>query len=186
MSISEFEDYEYLLALLKFNTAPTVYCNKVGTLVNLQSSKRDLKNCYLTHSTSFERILKLDSIILKQSDNSLLVYFYKPESLRHRLTNPKVKDFLSDRGYIYDDFSESLITLKLHFNTNNCPCEIGIFLGYPLEDVKAFMEKRCDCKCVGYWKCYNNAVTSKLKFFIYDLMKWFVVQQASFKRAPLT
>jgi hypothetical protein len=37
------------------------------------------------------------------------------------------------------------------------PHEIGLFLGYPPEDVRGFMEHRgCGCKCVGCWKVYGD------------------------------
>lgn len=37
------------------------------------------------------------------------------------------------------------------------PHEIGLFLGYPLEDVKGFIENKADCsKCSGCWKVYGN------------------------------
>lgn len=37
------------------------------------------------------------------------------------------------------------------------PHEIGLFLGYPVEDVKGFIENKASCaKCVGYWKVYGD------------------------------
>lgn len=37
------------------------------------------------------------------------------------------------------------------------PHEIGLFLGYPLEDVKGFIENKADSsKCSGCWKVYGN------------------------------
>ena len=39
----------------------------------------------------------------------------------------------------------------------NFPHEIGVFLGYPLEDVIGFIENAGqNCKCAGYWKVYCN------------------------------
>ena len=35
------------------------------------------------------------------------------------------------------------------------PHEIGLFLGYPPEDVQGFLENRL-CKCVGCWKVYGD------------------------------
>ena len=37
------------------------------------------------------------------------------------------------------------------------PHEIGLFLGYPPEDVKGFIDNNAEnCKCVGAWKVYGN------------------------------
>ena len=39
----------------------------------------------------------------------------------------------------------------------NFPHEIGVFLGYPPDDVRGFMKSPCDgVKCVGSWKVYGN------------------------------
>lgn len=47
---------------------------------------------------------------------------------------------------------------------NGFPHEIGVFLGYPLDDVKGFiLNKGRGCKCCGLWKVYcNECETRKL------------------------
>lgn len=47
---------------------------------------------------------------------------------------------------------------------NGFPHEIGVFLGYPLEDVVGFIQNEGrECKCCGLWKVYcNEAETKKL------------------------
>ena len=48
------------------------------------------------------------------------------------------------------------------------PHEIGLFLGYPPEDVCGFMENRaCNCKCIGCWKVYGDEAAAKKKFAQY-------------------
>ena len=45
------------------------------------------------------------------------------------------------------------------------PHEIGLFLGYPPEDVCGFIENKAeDCKCVGCWKVYGDADKAQLLF----------------------
>lgn len=45
------------------------------------------------------------------------------------------------------------------------PHEIGVFLGYPLSDVRGFLEDEGrNCAYVGYWKVYDN-VHSKIRLF---------------------
>ena len=45
------------------------------------------------------------------------------------------------------------------------PHEIGLFLGYPAEDVCGFMEHReCDLKCVGCWKVYGDEAAAQKTF----------------------
>lgn len=43
----------------------------------------------------------------------------------------------------------------------NLPHEIGLFLGYPAEDVKGFIEnKAASSKCSGCWKVYGDEQTA--------------------------
>ena len=42
-------------------------------------------------------------------------------------------------------------------NKKDFPHEIGVFLGYPIEDVKGFIESpHSGYKTVGTWKVYSN------------------------------
>lgn len=60
--------------------------------------------------------------------------------------------------------SEDHIVRKLR-RSEDFPHEIGLFLGYPLEDVAGFMELGpCSCKCTGCWKVYGNVEAAKKKF----------------------
>ena len=50
-------------------------------------------------------------------------------------------------------------------DTSRFPHEIGLFLGYPPEDVRGFIENKADnYKCVGTWKVYGDEKQAKKKF----------------------
>jgi len=80
-------------------------------------------------------------------------------SLRHKAVTQIVQELLKNYGY--EDFSleKSLLHLKKRLHGYKCfPHEIGIFLGYPLEDVKGFIDnKGKNCQSCGFWKVYCNA-----------------------------
>ena len=45
------------------------------------------------------------------------------------------------------------------------PHEIGLFLGYPIDDVVAFIaNKGRNCLCCGCWKCYTDAEAARRRF----------------------
>ena len=79
--------------------------------------------------------------ILRVQQERALVYVYRQEALAALLAQADVQAFLRQR------LAES-------------PCfphEIGVFLGYPLSDVVAFMrDGGRGCRCSGCWKAYTN------------------------------
>lgn len=53
---------------------------------------------------------------------------------------------------------------RLH-DSDEFPHEIGLFLGYPPEDVSGFIENRPgSCKLTGIWKVYGNAEEASRTF----------------------
>lgn len=49
------------------------------------------------------------------------------------------------------------------------PHEIGLFLGYPLEDVQGFIEHHAEgYKCVGCWKVYGDEEHARREFRRYQ------------------
>lgn len=62
--------------------------------------------------------------------------------------------------------------LKNRYTQFNCPHELGVFLGFPLNDVMDFMNCK-DKKCLscGYWLVYNNLQEAKETFNRYDKVK---------------
>ena len=62
--------------------------------------------------------------------------------------------------------------LKNRYKEFNCPHELGIFLGFPLNDVMDFMNcKNKKCLSCGYWLVYNNLQEAKETFSMYDKVK---------------
>ena len=168
-------DRDYLEAILKAYTAPTVFCGKTGTLVNLVNPSRDLSRCW-ARDESIKRAIPLAHAELINPKGSLLLYFYDRKRLEHRLTDRRCRAFLENRGYQYATVDEAIAELKTRFLIG-CPDEIGIFLGYPVSDVEAFSQRRHH-RFVGYWKCYENILLSKVRFFLFDLAKYFVMNKA--------
>ena len=91
--------------------------------------------------------------VLRKTDMSSLIYVYRPSMLFKAVNNDHVWNILSSYGYI-------------ERSTQPCfPHEIGLFLGYPVEDVKEFIfNKGQNCKCCGVWKVYYNEQESVRTF----------------------
>ena len=76
-------------------------------------------------------------------ESTVLVYVYRKKQIEASLSQRDVQELLKNYGY--EDFSleKSLLHLKKRLHGYKCfPHEIGIFLGYPLEDVKGFIDNK--------------------------------------------
>ena len=160
---------ERMFRLISVHCAPTVAGLKISTMVNL--SHFGAKTCELWEGTAREaaKRLGLDDYVLHTSSRSHLVLFYRAHELRAHLEELPNKEFLISHGYREDgSLEENLARLRSRFS-EGCPHEIGIFLGYPLADVKAFCCKdKRQCLATGYWKCYENVEESLRLFRAYD------------------
>ena len=107
--------------------------------------------------------------ILKSTDNFALIFVYRRAKLQALLNRVEIQDFLSTYGY--NDFTINGCLQVLESNTNSTcfPHEIGVFLEYPLNDVKSFIAKKgMDYKCVGCWKAYHNKNEAQKTFSLYE------------------
>lgn len=96
--------------------------------------------------------------VLIWRDKSALVYVYRTAMLEKELKQPGTLELLGKYGYKNGEVDDCLKYLKQRLLRCSCfPHEIGVFLGYPLEDVKGFIENRGEnCESCGLWKVYCN------------------------------
>ena len=102
---------------------------------------------------------------LQVRDGTALVYVYRPAKLKQDLKQDGVASFLSRYGYRCFHADAALDRLRKRLDqTTEFPHEIGLFLGYPLGDVKGFIQNSGkNSKCCGSWKVYcNESETEKL------------------------
>lgn len=114
---------------------------------------------------------------LCQRGNKDIVFLYRSRDLKKHLSKPKVLFFLKEYGYEGRDFKEDIGRLKdrverFYERDKTFPHEIGVWLGYPLEDVRGFIENQGkNCLCCGYWKVYSNVARARRIFQSFDRAK---------------
>lgn len=111
----------------------------------------------------------LRMVPLRFSEEKALIYLYRPRKLSQDLTDADAEKLLRRCGYDTGSCEKCVCGLirKLQ-KQEDFPHEIGLFLGYPPEDVCGFMEcgPEC-CKCTGCWKVYGDEEAAKKKFAQY-------------------
>ena len=111
--------------------------------------------------------------ILRVSGGKALIYLYRAEELRRTLDDGGVRRLLRACGYRCFDVDGALDTLKARLNDLDAfPHEIGVFLGYPLEDVLGFIKNGGrNCLSCGCWKVYSNEREALKAFERYEKCK---------------
>lgn len=109
--------------------------------------------------------------ILKEcpSVQACMVYVYRSRWVDQILEQPPVGAFLQTLGYRLETTQSLLAQLSQRFCLEQTyPHEIGIFLGYPLEDVQGFMAYQGrNFTCCGLWKCYGDPHAAQARFAQY-------------------
>lgn len=145
--------------------APTLAGLKVGNLFTYTyENESDLIDAIEHYNQKLNK-KGVYFVILKMKRKKAMIYVYRKNRLNEILSMKDIQDFLQSYGY--DQFQEEhcLELLRKHLNCDDFPHEIGVFLGYPLHDIKAFIENKGDgCKCVGYWKVYSNEKEARSTF----------------------
>lgn len=106
---------------------------------------------------------------LRYRNNRALIYAYRPSRLSRDLKEHEASRLLEERGYTGGTPECRLIQLKQRLGEDmEFPHEIGLFLGYPPEDVCGFIENKAEgYKCIGQWKVYGDEAQARKAFAMY-------------------
>ena len=117
----------------------------------------------LRHAAHWDKKLSplgIRVLVLKAcpKQDACVVYVFRPAQLELQLSDQANRDFLAGRGYPTTTMEDSLSHLSRQLCLEqDYPHEIGVFLGYPLEDVVGFIENAGrNYTCAGRWKCYGD------------------------------
>lgn len=174
--VSLLSDYEYLLFGIAYRIAPTLMGIKPSSLISLIDGSRNVLQIWAEHKEEICSHLETDYLEIKTSLGRTLVLFYKKRMLARHLAAADNQEFLMKNGYPRNlKLKEKLILLKNNFE-DRCPPEIGIFLGFPLNDVQAFIEHQgSQYVLCRYWKVYHHPERAEQVFRNYDLAKLMVM-----------
>ncbi len=155
--------------LLVRHCSPTLAGMKAGSLFSCDFPSQE---ALCQEIRQLNRILVpkgLSVLPLRFKDGKALIYVYRPGSLSALLQDTTAAGILADCGYRDSGVVHCVCHLCSRFRSGeDFPHEVGLFLGYPPEDVRGFIDhKACDYKCVGCWKVYGDEQAARETFARY-------------------
>ncbi len=176
MKLRTSQDEETKMALLlAIHCAPILSGSKAANIMTVTVHEFD-RIGYLLQGTGIRyRFLKT------KGDKGIL-YLYREKRLRQYLEQEEIQEFLSEYGYDQVDIAKMLNLLSKRIQLYNdqeavFPHEIGVFLEYPLGDVKGFLANEGkNFMYSGYWKVYQDLQGAVRRFIQYDMERELTIQ----------
>ena len=168
-------DMEAVESQLALQCAPVLAGLKISNLLNIHKAKVCILKKLLKGT-------KLSYFVLLENANRVAILIYQSNALYQYLMLPEVSKFLKREGYNVNDVQEMFVLLSYRYKQymyqkKDFPHEMGLFLGYPLEDVQGFIQNEGKSfLCSGYWKVYKDKETKMRLFRQYEQAKeWMIL-----------
>ena len=151
------------------NSSPTLAGIKTA---NLSSYPYESRLAVFSEVAALNHRLSSKNIhieILRFYEKRVLIYVYRPDRLQSDLLDPEARRIMAECGYTTPEYKQCIAHLIERLDAwKDFPHEIGLFLGYPVEDVKGFIEN-CgrNYKLMGYWKVYGDIEMAQKCFECY-------------------
>ena len=167
------DSVEFQLAL---QCAPLITGIKISNLLMVAAENEDLVMDLVQGSG-------ITCFCVMRTTKKTAFLLFRRSLLEAYLNNSEALDILKKAGYEDFSFGKILLRFKKHYEAylndehKQFPHEMGLLLGYPIEDVRGFIEHNgCGCLYSGYWKVYRNVPLKKKMFEDFEKAKESVIQ----------
>lgn len=155
--------------LIAQQCSPTLAGIKTGNLFRCTFSTKEELNkdlCSLNRTLGPKGVRVMP---LSVKEHSALIYLYRPAQLRSDIQNESARKIFEEKGYPKGSPDRFILHLMQELKKGKeFPHEIGLFLGYPPEDVRGFIENQAhNQKCTGCWKVYGDVDSAEKTFHRY-------------------
>lgn len=141
------------------HAAPTLARLKTGNLFNLACPDGECLAEEMLRLMPTLREKGVELTLLRVKDGRYLLYLYRAQALQAALDDPEIGRFLREYGYRPGlSAAQAVERLRARLGeSEEFPHEIGVFLGYPLSDIRGFIcNEGRNCLCCGCWKVYSD------------------------------
>ncbi|MFO7983870.1 MAG: DUF3793 family protein [Desulfuromonadales bacterium] len=151
-----------LASFIAYETAEIIDRVKPGNLINLSDRclpcGRNMFRSWKKYGPLLLSRTGLELKVLRTREDNMLLFIFRRSDLQSLIERRPVRALLNKAGYpAGEDLDTVLGQLGSRMSESCFPHEIGLFLGYPLKDVAAFMGlASLPFTCQGPWKIYGN------------------------------
>ncbi len=167
-------DMNALEVQIALQCAPVLVKAKVSNLLILRGNE-------LPPAAALLRRLGVCFYVLRQRNDMAALLVYSGRGLVEYLQRAEVEHLLGRCGYASIRLGTALPRLALRYKAclekrEGFPHEIGLFLGYPVDDVEGFIKNGGrNYLYAGYWKVYSHVEEKKILFSRYNaVIYWFL------------
>lgn len=155
-------------ALLVRHCAPTLAGLKTGAMFSCPFAGAAQMRACLRGWNAQLRGKGLHVLPLRCYRGRTLIYIYRRSALARDLAHPQTIRLLAGSGYPCPYPERCIAHLMARLRQGPAfPHEIGLFLGYPPNDVRGFIRDPAACKYTGCWKVYGNVRAARTLFARY-------------------
>lgn len=156
--------------------APVIlHCRAACSLSVMHKTNAQLEvfSCFLHLILSNELLI----YPLVQTEDFTVYLIYQEDMLLEAVNEKRAKILLKGYHYPNGNLMDKLNKLSMRLNEyfyeeKTFPHELGVFLGYPMDDILDFIKESGKNSLVtGYWKVYNNVEDAEKVFAYFDLAK---------------
>ena len=131
--------FEHILAN---HCAPVLMGTKLSNLISVSKMDFASNEEFLSNYKSLLKPYGIAIEKLCECEERMQLFVYNEERLARYLKKTRIAKFLSEYGYESNDLDVCISVLKSKLRHFEFPHEIGIFLGFPLDDVIGFIENQ--------------------------------------------
>lgn len=155
--------------LMVLHGSPTMAGLKTGSLFNCPIEEPEMLTAGIRRLNRRLVSRGICLLLLQVTGTRALLYLYRPARLKVDLAHRTAERILAANGYPVGHVERCIVTLIRRLRgEESFPHEIGLFLGYPPEDVEAFIRNgAAGAKLVGTWKVYGDVEAAKCQFAQY-------------------
>ena len=148
--------------------APTLAGVKAANLFTVRDTEPEEVRRWVARWDAVRMPLGIRMHILRErlQTGCCVIYVYRPRWLERILADQGNWFFLRGIDYRDRDLDGALSRLSARFAAEgDFPHAVGVFLGYPLEDVVGFIRHQGrNFTCRGYWKSYGDPTAAQKRF----------------------